>query len=91
MIASAIQVFEIYRVIRRDLSEEKAIESVAVLQRARIVDVDTSLALEAAELTFEYRLAMADALIYAISRRHDATLVTGDSDFDGLPGTIVVR
>ncbi len=91
MLASVIQVFEIYRVIRRDLSEEKAIESVAALQRSRIVEVDTSLALEAAELTFEYRLAMADALIYATARRHDAKLVTGDADFNGLPGTVVVR
>ena len=77
--------------IRRDLSEEKAIESVAALQRSRIVEVDTSLALEAAELGFEHRLAMADALIYATARRHGARLVTGDADFDGLPGAIVLR
>jgi hypothetical protein len=24
-------------------------------------------------------------------RRHGGTLVTGDADFDGLPGTVVIR
>ena len=77
--------------IRRDLSEDRAIEAVAALQRAEIVEVDASLALEAAELSLELGLAMADSLIYATARRHEATLVTADADFEGLPDAIVVR
>jgi len=34
---------------------------------------------------------MADALVYATARRFRATLVTGDTDFEGLPDTVVVR
>jgi predicted nucleic acid-binding protein len=34
---------------------------------------------------------MADSLVYATARRHGATLVTGDADFQGLPGAVVVR
>jgi predicted nucleic acid-binding protein len=34
---------------------------------------------------------MADAIVYATAIRHGATPLTGDADFDGLPGTIVVR
>jgi predicted nucleic acid-binding protein len=34
---------------------------------------------------------MADAIVSATARRHDAKLVTGDADFQGLPGTIVIR
>jgi predicted nucleic acid-binding protein len=91
LVASAIQVYEIFKVVRRDLSEERALEAVAALRRARIVPVDESLALEAADLALEAGLAMADALIYATARRHKATLVTGDADFAGLPGTVVIR
>jgi predicted nucleic acid-binding protein len=36
-------------------------------------------------------LAMADSLVYATARRHGATLITADVDFDGLPDTIVIR
>jgi predicted nucleic acid-binding protein len=64
---------------------------VAALRRARIVPVDASLALEAADLALEAGLAMADALIYATARRHGATLVTGDADFVDMPNTVVIR
>ncbi len=88
---SAIEVYEIYKVIRRDLSEERAIEAVAALRRAEIVPVDESLALEAAEVALEHGLAMADAIIYATARRCGARLISADADFDGLPGAEVIR
>lgn len=53
--------------------------------------MDEPLALEAADLSLAHGLAMADALVYATARRFAATLVTGDADFEGLPGTVVIR
>lgn len=88
---SAIEVYEVYKVIRRDVSEERAIAAVASLRRARVVPVDEALALEAADVALTFGLAMADSLVYATARRHGARLVTGDADFEGLPGTIVIR
>ena len=88
---SAIEVYEVYKVIRRDLSEERAIEAVSALRRAVIAPVDEPLALEAADLSLAHGLAMADSLVYATARRHGATLVTGDADFEGLPDTVVVQ
>jgi predicted nucleic acid-binding protein len=84
-------VYEIYRVLRRDLSEERALAAVQAMRRAEIVPVDESLALEAADVALEAGLALADALIYATARRHRATLVTADADFAGLPETVVIR
>ncbi len=91
LLASAIQVYEIYKVLKRDISEEVAIEAIAALDRTEIVAVDQSLALESADLAIAHGLAMADAIIYATAIRKDATVVTADKDFDGLPGAIVVR
>jgi len=88
---SAIEVYEVYKVIRRDLSEDRALEAVSVLRRATIVPVDEALALEAADVALSHGLAMADAIVYATARRHGATLLTGDADFDGLPDAILVR
>jgi predicted nucleic acid-binding protein len=84
-------VYEVYKVVRRDLSEERAVEAVSALHRARIVPVDESLALDAADLSLRLGLAMADSLVYATAQRYGATLVTADADFDGLPGAIVIR
>jgi predicted nucleic acid-binding protein len=83
-------VFEVYRVIRRDLDEERAVEAAAAMHSATIAPVDDSLALEAADISLEFGLAMADSIIYATAQRQDATLVTGDADFEGLPNVVVI-
>ena len=61
------------------------------MRRATIAPVDESLALEAADVSLGFGLAMADSLVYATAHRYNATLVTADLDFEGLPNTIVVR
>jgi predicted nucleic acid-binding protein len=91
LLVSAIEIYEVYKVIRRDLSEDRAIEAVSALRRATIIPVDTSLALEAADISLELGLAMADSIVYATARRYSARLVTADADFEGLPEAIVVR
>ena len=88
---SAIEIYEVYKVIRRDLSEERALEAVAALQKAKIVPLDSSLALEAADISLAFGLAMADSIVYATARRHGAKLVSGDADFEGLPDAVVIR
>lgn len=77
--------------IRRDISEERAIEAVTALRRAEIVQVDESLALEAADLSLEHGLAMADSIVYATALRYGATLVTMVDDFAELPRALLIR
>ena len=91
LVTSVIQVYEIYKVIRRDISEERAVESVSALHATTIEPLAESLALEAADLSLEHGLAMADAIILATAARHRAALVTADTDFKGLPGVTFIR
>jgi predicted nucleic acid-binding protein len=91
LIVSAIEVFEVYKVLRRDFSEERALEAVAAMRRAEVIPVDETLALEAADVALAHRLAMADALVYATAQRAGATLVTGDADFANLPDVELIR
>jgi len=53
--------------------------------------LDESRALEAADVSMELGLAMADAIIFATAARHRAKITTGDADFDGLPAATVIR
>ena len=91
LLSSVIQIYEIYKLVRRDLSEERAIEAVSALRRTTIEPLLDSLALEAADIALEHGLAMADAIIFATASRHDAQIVTGDVDFDGLPRVTLIR
>ena len=68
-----------------------AIESVAALRATTVEPVDESLALEAADVSLEHGLAMADAIIYATAARHGAGIVTADADFEGLAGVTLIR
>ena len=86
-----IELYEVYKVIRRDLSEERAVAAVSALRRATIAPVDEPLALEAADLSLTHGWAMADLLVYATARRFGATLVTADGDFEGLADAVVIR
>ena len=91
LLVSAIEVYEVYKVIRRDISEERALAAVAAMRRAVIAPADESLALEAADISLAHGLAMADSFVYATARRHGAKLVIADADFEALPDTVVVR
>ncbi len=44
------------------------------------------MALLAAELHRQYKLATADAIVYATARQRNADLLTCDARFEGLPG-----
>jgi len=91
LLASVIQVYEIYKVVRRDLNEERAIEAVTALRTTTLEPLVDSLALEAADIALEHDLAMADAIIFATASRHSAEIVTSDVDFDGLPSVTLIR
>lgn len=69
-----------------ECDHEKAIEVIAPMQQAKlIVEVDNTLALEAAQCSLEYKLPMADSLIYATAKKFNATIWTQDSNFINLP------
>lgn len=83
--------YEVYKVVRRDVGEERAVASVAAMRCTHVEPLDESLALEAADLSLEHGLAMADAIILATARRHGAEIVTAAADFEGFPEATVVR
>lgn len=76
---------ELYKWLCREMDQATALSAIAATQTAKVIALDTSLALLAADTAREFRLATADAVIYATALQHDATLVTGDAHFSGLP------
>ena len=78
--------FELYKSVRRERNEAKALEVVAVTEPAQIVALDSRIALLAAELVLAHRLPFADAIIYGTARTIGATVGTCDDRFQSLPG-----
>ena len=75
---------ELYKWLCRELDQTVALSAIAASQTALVVPLDTSIALLAADIAKEFKLATADSIIYATARQHRATLVTSDAHFEGL-------
>lgn len=78
---------ELYKWMCRETDQPTALSAIAATQTATVISLDTSLALLAADTAREFKLATADAIIYATARQHNATLVTSDAHFADLPHT----
>jgi toxin FitB len=86
VVTPVIVIYEVYKRLKRELSEDDAVVAVSAMQRSLVVAIDQEIALTAADLSLEHRLAMADALVLATARKFDAELVTSDRDFEGVIG-----
>ena len=86
LIVSTINIYEVFKRVLRQRGEDAALQAVALMQQANIADVTSPIAMDAANLSAELKLPMADSLIFATARAYGATLWTQDTDLYGLPG-----
>ena len=77
---------ELARWARRESRSDIADQLVAFATTCVVIDLTTAVALYAAELGAEHRLATADAIIYATARAYDGDLLTCDRHFENLHG-----
>jgi toxin FitB len=89
IITPTVAIYEVYKWIKRERSEEDAAQAVATMKKTSVVDLTEELALTAADLSLAHGLAMADSMMLAAARIHDAELVTTDAGFDGLSGVTI--
>jgi predicted nucleic acid-binding protein len=81
LIVPSLCLYEVFKVIRRERDEDASLAAMAAMQEGLVVDLDTSLSVEAAAVGLEHQLAFADSVIYATALRHDALLWTQDGHF----------
>jgi predicted nucleic acid-binding protein len=76
---------ELAKWLTREAGDDKADQVIAFTATCAVADHGTATALPAAELSIRYKLATADAIIYATAEAHGADLLTCDRHFEGLP------
>jgi predicted nucleic acid-binding protein len=82
---------ELSKWLWREAGEERADQVIAFTQKCIVVPLDTPIALLAAELHRQHKLATADAIVYATAQVRGAELLTCDAHFAGLPGVLLFR
>jgi predicted nucleic acid-binding protein len=84
LIVPSISLYEVFKRVLQQRSEGDALQAVATMMQGQVIDLNDRLALEAAKISVEKKLPMADSVILATARAHQATVWTQDSDFEGL-------
>ena len=90
LVVPAISIFEVFKWVLREHGDAQAIQAAAVMQRGQVVDLDSRLALAAAQLSHSLQLPLADSIILATARDRQARLHTMDSDFRGIADVTLI-
>ena len=79
---------ELSKWLWREMGEAVSDQVLAYTLTCRVAELDTPIAVLAAQMHREHKLATADAIVYATARHHGAELLTCDAHFEGLPNVI---
>ncbi len=82
LVVPVLTVYEVVKKLMRESGEEAATAALALMQQSEVVEIGLPLAMDAAL----NGLPLANSLIYATARHHDAELWTQDAHFEGLVG-----
>ncbi len=92
LVTPTLILYEVYKKILQEKTEPSAILAVTQIENrsAAIIPLDEELSLFAADTSLKWKLAMADAIIYATVLQEEATLITHDHHFEGMENTILI-
>lgn len=90
-IVPTIVQLELAKWLQREVGEEQADQVLAYTQKCIVVPLDTRIALLAADLHRQHKLATADAIVYATALEHGADVLTCDAHFAKLPEVAYFR
>jgi predicted nucleic acid-binding protein len=86
LIVPVITIYEVFKVVLREAGENEALQSVAAMQKGKVIDLSISLSLSAAKLSLQHNLPMADSIIFATAKSYQCVIWTQDAHFENLPG-----
>ena len=86
----AIILYEVYKILKREAGEEKALLAVGYMKNSTVIPFDDILALLAADIALQEKLAMADAIIVAVSRVHKCKIISSDADLKAQANVVYI-
>ncbi|MBM3181316.1 MAG: type II toxin-antitoxin system VapC family toxin [Chloroflexi bacterium] len=86
LLVPTICLYEVFKRILLELGEDEALQVTGIMSLGTVVELNRDIAIHAANISLELKLAMADSIILATARANNATLWTQDEHFKGLEG-----
>ena len=91
LLVPTICILEVFKRVLQQRGEDAALQSAALMQQGQVIDLDTGTAVNAAKIGHELKLPLADAVIVATARIHNAVIWTQDSDLMDVEGVKFVK
>ena len=86
LLVPSTSLYEVFKRVLQQRTEGDALQAVATMMQGEVIVLDERVALDAARLSLELKMPMADSVILTTARLHGAVVWTQDSDFEGLEG-----
>jgi predicted nucleic acid-binding protein len=84
LIIPTIILYEVFKKLLLETTEDDALFCIAHMKQGNIINLSDELSLLASKKSIEFKLPMADSIIYATNLKYDCTLWTQDRHFSGL-------
>ncbi len=91
LLVPTICIYEVFKTILRPLGRKDALEILTPMHEGVVVPLDDELAVTAAIISMDNKLAMADSIILATAQHYGATLWTQDMDFENIDGVRYIK
>jgi predicted nucleic acid-binding protein len=84
LVVPTICIYEVFKRLISLRGKEAALRAIGVMSLGHLVELNRQLALDAAKVSLDFKLALADSIIYATARAQNAILWTQDEHFKNL-------
>jgi predicted nucleic acid-binding protein len=86
LLVPTLSIYEVFKRVMLETDAETALQTIGVMALGSEVPLDREIAIEAAHVSVEFKLAMADSIMLATARVYDAVLWTQDAHFKNIDG-----
>ena len=86
LIVPTICILEVFKRTLQQRNEDAALQAIALMHQGLVVDLTSTIALDAAKIGVQLKLPLANSVILATARSHAAVIWTQDEDFKGIKG-----
>ncbi len=86
LIVPTICIYEVFKRMAYLLDEQEALRAVGIMSLGQVIELNRQIALNAAKISRDFKLALADSVILATARANEAVLWTQDEHFKSLEG-----
>jgi len=82
LLVPTISIYEVFKKIIIERDENEALLAIATMMQGRVIDLDLNISINAARLSMKYQIPMADSIMLATAKMHEAVLWTQDAHFE---------